>query len=175
MEKYAPEIPSDLDALVHPKPDADKQGRGFQRYSNSKLVITTWMHALNHYLEQDAKLSKITAVAINPGNLGDSRAFRTNTPNSIINMQRFIFRPFLPVLRRFVDSEFRTSAEAGVDIADLAVNRAHPDERGFFTLLEKAESAPQSLEQEVQHRIWIQSVAWANITKDDTALKADFF
>ncbi|KAH8590935.1 hypothetical protein B0O99DRAFT_598714 [Bisporella sp. PMI_857] len=172
MEKYPPYIPLDLDTLVHPRPDKDKQGRGFERYSNSKLVVTTWMYALNRYLEKDAKLSKITAVAINPGNLGDSRAFTTNTPNSIINMQRFLFRPFLPILRRFIDKEFRTSAEAGVDVAELAANRAHPNERGYFNLLKKDKSAPQSLEEEVQQRLWVKSTEWANITKRDTALEA---
>jgi NAD(P)-dependent dehydrogenase (short-subunit alcohol dehydrogenase family) len=52
MEKYPPEIPADLDELVQPKNDADYQGRGFQRYAISKLVVTMWLYALNRYLEK---------------------------------------------------------------------------------------------------------------------------
>jgi NAD(P)-dependent dehydrogenase (short-subunit alcohol dehydrogenase family) len=52
MSPYLPEIPDDLNKLLMPPPDNDKQGRGFQRYSNSKLVATTWMYPLNRYLEK---------------------------------------------------------------------------------------------------------------------------
>lgn len=47
-----PDLPEDLNKLNHPPIDEDKQGRGFQRYSNGKLMATTWMYPLNHYLEQ---------------------------------------------------------------------------------------------------------------------------
>lgn len=85
-------------------------------------------------------------------------------------MQRFVFTPFLPLLRRFSDPLFRRSAEAAVDIADLAVNHTHPAKRGYFTMREEGESSPQSLEMDIQERIWSQSAAWAGITKDDTVL-----
>jgi NAD(P)-dependent dehydrogenase (short-subunit alcohol dehydrogenase family) len=52
MSPYLPEIPIDLDQLLHPSPDKNKQGRGFQRYSSSKLLITTWMYPLDRYLQQ---------------------------------------------------------------------------------------------------------------------------
>lgn len=52
LEKYPPEIPPDLDKLVHPTSDGDIQGRGFQRYANAKLVVTAWMYALNRRLEK---------------------------------------------------------------------------------------------------------------------------
>jgi NAD(P)-dependent dehydrogenase (short-subunit alcohol dehydrogenase family) len=52
MSPYIPDLPSDLNQLLHPAPDHHKQGRGFQIYSISKLVITTWMYALDKYLQQ---------------------------------------------------------------------------------------------------------------------------
>lgn len=52
MEKYPPGIPDDLNLLVKPIVDDDKQGRGYQRYATAKLAITTWMYALNHHLEK---------------------------------------------------------------------------------------------------------------------------
>lgn len=50
MEKYPPSM-DDLERLVHPTVDDDKQGRGYQRYATAKLAITTWMYALNRHLE----------------------------------------------------------------------------------------------------------------------------
>ncbi|KAG6358123.1 hypothetical protein INS49_014007 [Diaporthe citri] len=99
MEKYPPSIPSDLELLVKPSVDDDKMGRGYQRYATAKLAITTWMYALNEHLQKDPILKNITAVAINPGNLVDSRALRSNTPRSMSLMQTFVYKPLLPVLK----------------------------------------------------------------------------
>lgn len=53
LETYPKEIPQDLTDLINPPNPTfnDEQGRGFQRYGNTKLVITTWMHAFNHHLQ----------------------------------------------------------------------------------------------------------------------------
>ena len=51
MEKYPPSIPTDLDELVNPFVDEDKQGRGYQRYATAKLAITTWLYPLNKRLQ----------------------------------------------------------------------------------------------------------------------------
>jgi NAD(P)-dependent dehydrogenase (short-subunit alcohol dehydrogenase family) len=52
MERYPPTIPDDPDELLKPTTDADKQGRGYQRYASAKLAITTWLYPLNKYLQQ---------------------------------------------------------------------------------------------------------------------------
>lgn len=49
MEVYPPNI-DNLEQLVRPTVDEDKQGRGYQRYATAKLAITAWMHALNRHL-----------------------------------------------------------------------------------------------------------------------------
>lgn len=43
LENIPPEIPADLERLAKPGPDseAEKAARGFQRYANSELVITS--------------------------------------------------------------------------------------------------------------------------------------
>ncbi|KAI1378854.1 putative short-chain dehydrogenase [Hypoxylon crocopeplum] len=174
MSPYLPEIPDDVDLLVHPRPDHDKQGRGFQRYGTLKLVVTTWLYPLNEYLQKDPNLSKVTAVAVNPGNLGDSRAFTTNTPNSIQFMQKFVMKPLMPLIRRFADPTFRPSSEAGRDIIELGMGKADDGERGYYTLLEKDEPDPSALDTEKQQKIWTKSVEWAKINKDNTALKTAF-
>lgn len=54
LEKYPPAIPDNLELLAKPVTDkpSDNMGRGFQRYATSKLVVVTWMYALNRYLEK---------------------------------------------------------------------------------------------------------------------------
>jgi NAD(P)-dependent dehydrogenase (short-subunit alcohol dehydrogenase family) len=52
QETYPPVIPSNLDDLINPTCDADKKGRGYQRYATTKLAITTWMYPLNRYLQK---------------------------------------------------------------------------------------------------------------------------
>jgi NAD(P)-dependent dehydrogenase (short-subunit alcohol dehydrogenase family) len=52
LSPYVADIPANLDELVHPPDDPNRQGHGVLRYGNSKLVLTTWTYALNRYLEQ---------------------------------------------------------------------------------------------------------------------------
>ncbi|KAL3484393.1 NAD(P)-binding protein [Aspergillus germanicus] len=175
LEKIPPAIPDDLTTLVAPEQDekADVMGRGFQRYANSKLAIVMWMYALNRHLESDLALNKITAVAVNPGNLADSRALRVNTPIFLKIMSFLIIRPFLFLLRRFSDPTMRTSAEAAADIVEFATNTASPGERGYFTLSRKDDSSPASLDQAKQNALWRKTIEWAGITGENTALKIE--
>ncbi|KAI0468870.1 putative short-chain dehydrogenase [Xylaria cf. heliscus] len=170
MSPFLPDLPTDLDELLRPAPDKDKQGRGFQRYGNAKLLATTWMYPLNSYLLQNHKYQNITVVATNPGGLGDSRCFRNNTPGSIQFMSRFILKPLIPLINRLADPTFRSAAEAGADMVELAVNAVYEGERGYFTLLNKDQSDPLSLDKDTQIRVWKKSAEWAWITKDNTPL-----
>ncbi|KAK5997961.1 Short-chain dehydrogenase iccH-like protein [Cladobotryum mycophilum] len=174
MEKYPPAIPDDLELLVKPTVDEDKLGRGYQRYATAKLAITNWMYALNRHLEQDTNLNKVTVVAINPGNMVDSRALRTNTPTSLHNMQKYVYKPLLPILRLIMGPTLRTVAPSGVDVVDLALSAEYAGERGFFTLLKKDESSPDSRDEGKQARPWAQTLTWANISRENTALQAAF-
>ncbi|KAI1113086.1 hypothetical protein F5Y14DRAFT_462786 [Nemania sp. NC0429] len=178
MEKIPPDILVDMSKLVHTSPadgsQVDHNARGLEIYGNMKLAAVTWMHALNQKLEKDPALQKITVVAIDPGVICDSRAFTTNTPSSVVNMQKYVLRPFSPLCRLLGIKTFRTSALVAVDVVQLALSTAHPGARGYFTLLNEDETAPQSLEPEVQQRVWAQSAVWAKITKENTALQAGF-
>ena len=74
------------------------------------------------------------------------------------------------MLRRLGDPTMRTSAEAGRDVIELGLSRASPGERGFFTLLEKDESSPESMDKGKQEALWTKSAAWARITEENSAL-----
>ncbi|KAI0196774.1 putative short-chain dehydrogenase [Xylaria flabelliformis] len=169
LEKYPPSIPDDLEELSRTGPEIDKQGRGFQRYANSKLVILMWTYALNRYLETDRSLNKISAIVIDPGNIVDSRALRTNTPPMLSYMQRLVLQPLQPVLRCIMP-DVRRSADAGIDVAELALNQKHVGERGYFRLMVPGPSSAESLDETKQERLWVKTVEWANITDEDTTL-----
>ena len=190
LEKIPPAIPSNLDQLAKPPTNVseDHMARGFNLYAVSKLVILMWMYALNRRLEKvchranvyrahsnncpkNPKFANITAIAMNPGNLSDSRALRVNTPATLQIMSKFVIQPMRPLLR-FMDPTMRTSSEAGIDIAKLAISEASPGTRGFFTLLKEDTSSPDSLDNKVQEALWGKTMEWAGISKNDTDIPA---
>ncbi|KAI0536158.1 hypothetical protein GGR58DRAFT_405125 [Xylaria digitata] len=173
LERYPPGIPDDIDELVKARPEADRQGRGFQNYANSKLAILMWTYALNRYLEKDKPLSNISAVVIDPGSIVDSRALRTNTPALLSCMQRFVLQPLRPVLR-LVIPDVRSSADAGIDVASIVLNRKHTGECGYLRLMVPGPSSAESLDQAKQQKLWVKTAEWAKITNENTALEGGF-
>ena len=137
-----------FDILVHPESKAknDPMGYGFQRYANSKLAIVAWIYVLNRRLHiattntahdnnnsnHSQLKDNITAIAVNPGNLGDSRALCSNTPTSLWIMSRVIIKPLSPLLRMMVDPTMRSAKDAGVDVIDLAVGKDYAHAEGYF-------------------------------------------
>ncbi|KAL4983581.1 hypothetical protein BDW68DRAFT_194306 [Aspergillus falconensis] len=161
LEKYLPGIPADLGELVEvesqphsqsepqspeqileelqekpmirKKEKAEYMPRGIQRFANSKIALVMWMYALNRRLEADLALNTVTAVAINPGILLNSRALRTNTPLRLKLLSLFLMatvRPSLSLLCRlpFVGTKIkargtmRSCAEAAGGVVDFALN-----------------------------------------------------
>ncbi|KAI1194517.1 hypothetical protein F5X97DRAFT_275363 [Nemania serpens] len=173
LEKYPPGLPDDLDELAKADPETDKQGRGFQKYANSKLAILMWTYALNRYLEKDKSLSRISAVVIEPGSIADSRALRTNTPAMLSYMQMFILQPLRPLLHLMLP-DMRRSADAGVDVADLALDKKHTGERGYLRLVAPGPSSTESLDEAKQEKLWTKTLEWAKLTKEKTALEGAF-
>jgi hypothetical protein len=119
-------------------------------------------------------LSKISAVAVNPGNLVDSRALTSNTPTSLHRMQRFVFKPLLPLLKIAIGPTLRTASPAGVDVVELALNPKFADKRGFYTLLQEDQSSPDSQDEGKLEKLWIKTLEWARIIPENTALKSAF-
>lgn len=85
-----------------------------------------------------------------------------------------LFIPPLQPLLRFIDPTMRNAAQAGVDVADLATNKAYPGDRGYFTLLKKDISAPESMDEEMQQKLWVKTLEWARITREYTALRLGY-
>ncbi|KAF4592235.1 NAD(P)-binding protein [Ophiocordyceps camponoti-floridani] len=120
FEKLPPSIPSPLELLVRPEPDADddRAAHGFQRFMVSQVYTDACFDV------KDPSLKHISVVIVNPGVLSDSRALLVNTPRTICLTSRLLIRPLQPLLRLLMDRTIRTSAEAAVEMARLATNEA---------------------------------------------------
>lgn len=70
-----------------------------------------------------------------------------------------------------MDPTVRTPAVAGANVIELAANKSYPRERGYFTMLKKDSSSPDSQNEEKQRKIWVKSAEWAGVTEKDAALK----
>ena len=86
----------------------------------------------------------------------------------LVYMSKLFIQPLRPLLR-LIDPTMRTAAEAGADVVDLATDKAYPRERGYFTLLDKDSSSPESQDEEKQRKLWVKSAEWARIMPRDTA------
>jgi hypothetical protein len=86
-------------------------------------------------------------------------------------MQKFVYKPLLPVLRLAMGPTLRTAVAAGPDVAELTLNPEYIGQRGFYTLLQKDESSPDSQDESIQGRLWAQTLEWAKISNGNTALK----
>ena len=78
-------------------------------------------------------------------------------------VSKLVIQPLRPLLR-LMDPTMRTSGEAGIDVIDLATGAAHPQERGYFTLLMKDVSAPESLDEKKQQDLWEKTLQWTGTT-----------
>ncbi|RAO73205.1 uncharacterized protein BHQ10_009217 [Talaromyces amestolkiae] len=194
LEKYPPTLPEvkdddGFDSLVHPadiskdtKAKNDPLGYGFQRYANSKLAIVAWMYALNRRLHGDSTTDAgpqnsssqlkngITAIAINPGNLSDSRALRSNTPTSLQIMSRVVIKPLSPLLRMMVDPTMRSAKDAGVDVIELAVGKDYLHAEGYYTLRKRDESSVDSKDERKQEVLWAKTLQWTRLGPNDTVV-----
>jgi hypothetical protein len=124
---------------------------------------------------QDPKYRNLIAVAQNPGDFQDSRAFQNNTPWILAFLAKYVMTPLNFLLRRLVNSEWRKCSEAGVDMVELAVNPKHSNiEWGYYTLLKKDEPDEIVRDEQTQDRIWTQVGTWAGIGQEECRLMGLF-
>lgn len=109
-------------------------------------------------------------MVIDPGSITDSRALRTNTPAALSYLQTWVLQPLQPLLR-FMVPGMRRSADAGIDVAELALNEKHVDERGYFGLMMPGPSSMKSLDITKQEELWKKTAEWANMSNGDGALE----
>ncbi|KAF4947381.1 hypothetical protein FGADI_10452 [Fusarium gaditjirri] len=182
--KQRPGIPEDTELLVKPRPD--KKGKehdgGFHRYGNSKLANIMFMHDLNAKLEkvslyprldiikltyQNPKLSGITAIAMDPGGMVDSRAHKIQTP-----FMRFAFSLVLislPVLRYFTDT-MRLAGQSGRELVELSVGERFKGTKGYFMGARREEEDIACMDVHKRELLWNACWKWAGMKEEETVL-----
>ncbi|EWG53681.1 hypothetical protein FVEG_12061 [Fusarium verticillioides 7600] len=167
--KQRPGIPEDTELLVKPLPDKKGRGHdgGFHRYGNSKLANIMFMHDLNARLEKNPKLSGITAIAMDPGGMVDSRAHRIQTP-----FMRFAFSLVLislPILRYLTDT-MRTAAQSGRELVELSVGERFKGTKGYFMGARREEEDIACKDVHKRELLWNACWKWAGMKEEETVL-----
>ncbi|KAJ4020196.1 hypothetical protein NW752_005302 [Fusarium irregulare] len=163
-------IPNDIEKLVKPGRDAPgkEYSHGFQRYGVSKLANIMFMHDLNTRLAKNPKLSGITAIAMDPGGMVDSRAHKIQTP--LIRFMFGLVLLLLPIVKHFTD-EVRTSAQSGQELAELAVGDEYKGTKGYFMGLRREKEDSICEDVKVRDVLWNACWKWAGLKKEDTVLE----
>ncbi|GKZ26838.1 hypothetical protein AbraIFM66951_003569 [Aspergillus brasiliensis] len=169
LSSLRPGFPQNMDELVHPPPDPASlvHDKGFQRYGTAKLANVTLAIDLNRRLKDDAQLSGITALAMDPGGLPSSRAQAGQKRSA-----RLLFRviQFLMPVLRYVTTMFRTIEDAGRDLVTVSVGAEVRGRGGYYLGTEKGAPAAISEDREAQERLWKYCWRWAGMKAEETVL-----
>ncbi|KAF9762217.1 hypothetical protein IL306_003510 [Fusarium sp. DS 682] len=181
-----PGIPEDVELLVKPKPD--KKGKeydgGFHRYGNSKLANIMFMHDLNDKLEkvnpnlhthaleliqmsQNPKLSGITAIAMDPGGMVDSRAHRIQKPSMRLAFGLVFI--LLPIIQHFTDT-MRPAAQSGRELVELSVGERFKSEKGYFMGARREEEDVICKDLHKRKILWDACWKWAGMSGEETVV-----
>ncbi|RGP79035.1 hypothetical protein FLONG3_2941 [Fusarium longipes] len=183
------DFPEDIEMLVKPKQDvAGKEyDYGFYRYGLSKLANIMFMHDLNAKLAkvhsvpvhpdicqvliieaQNPKLSGITAIAMDPGGMVDSRAHKIQTP--LIRFAFGLIVLLLPILKHFT-YELRSSAQSGKELVELAVGDRYQGEKGYYMGLRREKEDTICLDAAKRDVVWKACWNWAGLNSGETILE----
>ncbi|KAA8574834.1 hypothetical protein EYC84_004078 [Monilinia fructicola] len=175
LEKFPPNLPDDLELLVHPGlgKSGEEVSRGFQRYGLPKAAAIMGMYQLNKRLSKDPLLSNISAVAMDPGGLTDSRCMSSGVPSAWRILMKGVLGPLQPLLKYLIPT-LRNTKVASADLREISIGQQFRGSSGYFIMLNKDESSPESQDEEKQLKLWRKSLEWIKITEDQTPLEAAF-
>jgi len=166
----AASLPQNLQKLV--KPDADTPGQemgcGISRYFLAKLCNILFLHDLNARLSKDSKLSNITALAMDPGNMPASRAF-SKGPTKFTLQMNYLWA-FWCHISKYWDSTRRPPMDAAKDLAELALGTPGEGKRGYYVGLKETKSSEKSYDEADWRRLWFACAEWVSLRKDETFL-----
>ncbi|KAG6817293.1 hypothetical protein H0H87_010635 [Tephrocybe sp. NHM501043] len=173
-EVFPPTLPADIELLAKPAPDApgEEVGRGMQRYGVSKLCVVLFVYELNRRLQKDPaykKLRGITALAVDPGTITDSRATNRNVPAPWKFGMKYIMNPLQPLLK-YVMPTLQRSSTAGKGLARLSLDYGYQGMKAvsYYQGLNPAQSSMESYDKEKSVRLWDDSVAlWHQTTSNE--------
>ncbi|KAF5238172.1 hypothetical protein FAUST_5686 [Fusarium austroamericanum] len=142
-----------------------------QVYTEDGFERTFQVNHLSHYLlvlKLNPKLSGITATAMDPGGMVDSRAHKIQKP--IIRFAFSLIVLLLPITKHFTD-ELRSSAQSGRELVELAVGDKYQGEKGYFMGARREKEDAICMDAEKRDVLWKACWEWAGIKKKETALE----
>ncbi|KAJ5668304.1 uncharacterized protein N7477_006874 [Penicillium maclennaniae] len=170
LSSLRPGFPKNIEDLIKPAPDALSlvHDKGFQRYGTAKLANVTFAEDLNERLRMDPKLSKMTALAMDPGGLPASRAqaiqkSSTRKLFAVINI-------LMPILKHLT-SMFRTTEDAGRDLVAVSMDPAFQGKGGYYVGQNQDAPAAISKDKKEQERLWAACWRWAGLKAEETVLQ----
>ncbi|GLA31614.1 hypothetical protein ACMYSQ_003629 [Aspergillus niger] len=170
LSSLRPGFPENMDDLVHPPPDPPTlvHDKGFQRYGTAKLANVMLAMDLNRRLQEDDRLSGVTALAMDPGGLPSSRAQAGQKRSA-----RWLFKvaEFLMPVLRYMITMFRTIEDAGHDLVVVSVGAEFRGKRGYFVGVKKVAPAALSEDREAQEKLWGNCWRWAGMRTEETVLR----
>ena len=119
---------------------------------------------------QSKDTESIRAVTIDPLDLLNSKTFfRAHVPMSV-KIMITIGSWLLPLLRIF-QPRLSSVEQAAKPVIDIAVADEFAGQEGYFEGRSTAQSSPDSLDLEMQVRLWEKSVAWCGLKPEDTVIE----
>ena len=108
-------------------------------------------------------------LAVDPGGLVDSRAFGGNHVPWLWYLL-ISFANFIQPIVKFLIPTIRRTSEAAQDVVELAVGQKYAGQDGHFLINKKADSSPESKDEEAQAALWAKSLEWCKLEQKDTVL-----
>ncbi|KAL2783051.1 hypothetical protein BJX66DRAFT_349913 [Aspergillus keveii] len=162
LSKLLAHIPEDLEQLVHPAPDkpGEEHDRGFQCYGTAKLTNVMFVQELNDRLAKDPVHGSITALAMDPGGIVDSRAH--GEQKMLVRVLMSATKILLPLLHPFT-RVVRSAEDSGADLVQIAVGSKFHGRRGYFEGLVVAKPAWMGEDVEKRRRLWDACCEWSGL------------
>jgi hypothetical protein len=112
-------------------------------------------------------LAGITAIAMDPGGMVDSRAHKIQTP--LIRIAFGLIVLLLPILKYFTD-ELRSAAQSGQELAELSAGGKYHGVKGYFMGLRREKEDPTCMDAAKRDVLWKACWDWAGL-KEETVLE----
>jgi WW domain-containing oxidoreductase len=120
-------------------------------------------------LIQDPSLSHITAFAMDPAGIPSSRAF--NDVPRLFKASMFIIGHFILPVAQYFTQALNSPANAGQELAALAIGPKGEGVRGYFVRLQQKDSSEESRNESKQREVWAACEKWVKLKPSDTVLK----
>lgn len=113
-------------------------------------------------------MKNITALAMDPGGIPNSRAF-DNVPSLFKNVM-YIAGYLAPVAKHFVPV-LTTPQDAGRNLVAMCLGPEHKGARGYYLKQKQKSSSAESHDEAMQERVWAACEKWSNFQRKETILK----